>query len=347
MTGESKFKKHYEDITTDSGIFDIPAISIAKDWGTNDPGLTSSCSYLTADGKDDNYYRFNIIAPEIFMLNAMASFGGHSSTWLDVLSVLWNGNSGLLVNWDGVKDHKNSLFDTFVALGKNGGSYDYQKTSGHDSLLAKATKDAVKQLGLYPAGARRKTAVLNSSISEKKGCTGTAESALDMNLRGTVEYVWQRSPMAINQPCHQPWVEYTGLDYLLPYWMVRYSGYFRKPTVSIASASALENGKSKTDLSFKVTLSDWIPDTHWELSQLSNVALYKGTTLVHQGPISLSKALTWADAEATLTLALSSKLSAGTYKVRVTHTINNLPASSYPGTTSVPIDVWSPEFTVK
>ena len=233
MTGKSKYKNYFEKITQKDSALDITALSIAKLWGTIDPSLTSACHYR--EKTEDSYYRFNILAPWIYFLNAMSSKWGFSSEWSDVRSVFWSGFSEGFVNWPGVKNDKNAFFDQLYLLsGLSGGHYDYQKVSGHDSYSEEAAQDALRQLAGYPAGLRRKNRVLNTD-EEEPGCEGTAKKALDVERRGAVDYAWQISPYTISQPCHQPWVEFPGVDYLLAYWMARYHGYYRKPSVSVST----------------------------------------------------------------------------------------------------------------
>lgn len=317
-TGESKYTTAYEKMTTHGSVVDVvSALDVAVAY--DDPGLTllEPCHFK------ENYYRFNFAAPHIFALNLMDDAYG------ELLQRFRFGSNGPLAYWDGTQHDKNALFDLMYAAARGGD--------------ATAEEEAMQQLVLFPAGPRRKVRVSNPGVAPEPSCENIAVSAIDVDRRPANDYLWRTSPYLIDADCNQPWVEFSGLDYLLPYWMARYHSFFRKPELS-AELFSYDEGKTQGTAKVRVQVSEWLEGR--ELSTLFVELIDADGRAVMTKLVNLGRPLSWKHTSVALALGLSRGSLDGSYRVRVSQTLHNLPGARYPETRSELVSAETAAFTV-
>ncbi|MBI2568961.1 MAG: hypothetical protein HYV63_18220 [Candidatus Schekmanbacteria bacterium] len=275
MTGYSRFKEELEDRIN---AFGYNWLDKAKDW-LNGADL-SLVNYRCGD-----FYRFNIGAMPLFQLLRIETGEDLRAAWEEIGDRLWNGNSTF---FDGAKNFNHSLYHLIRLLGTVEGAYAFD-INDSDSVSDELAADVMNQLSHFPQGPRRRVATDNTPgelASCGDGNYGT--EAMTMNARPAADYAWQRSPFRINESCPQPWVEYPGVDYLIAYWLARYSGFFMEPTVEVTTPAAGARYEEGTTARVTVQVAEWIPDSRWTVDEVT-LWLYDETSSVY--PMSKTVAL--------------------------------------------------------
>ncbi|MEZ5398279.1 MAG: hypothetical protein R2729_01340 [Bryobacteraceae bacterium] len=159
------------------------------------PGVAAPIAFEVLE-PHDSYFKFN--------LDHIVFYGlltGGDSSWLEA-----NYRNGFALLRRTTDDHGNAFFDA-VELAVNGpnAARDERIALLLDAWLTRPRRD----FGVDLRGERE-------ACGENQAC-----HAIEVPLRVTTDFLWQRSPFQLYGGGSGR-IEGAGIDYLLPYWMVRY-----------------------------------------------------------------------------------------------------------------------------
>jgi len=116
--------------------------------------------------------------------------------------------------WSEVSDHKNVFFAYIYAS---------QAPAGTDTTAVVSSH--TDQLRQFPVAPNLAVPVDNTgSYAEDPSCPGLSSTAIDVGDRVPATFLWERNPWKLQDPGAPNYV-YSGVDYLIAYWMARHYGY--------------------------------------------------------------------------------------------------------------------------
>ncbi len=121
--------------------------------------------------------------------------------------------------WASVEDHKNPFF-----------AFIHASQAAPDASLAGIADAHAAQLDRFPSAPGLALPVdLRSKYPEDPHCPGLSAVAVNVDERVPATFVWERQPWKLFDPGF-PNLVYPGVDYVLTYWLGRYSGFIADDT---------------------------------------------------------------------------------------------------------------------
>lgn len=167
---------------------------------------TGSAIYFEVLDPHNSYYKFNLDYINLFNLVRLENDPTLRSKYVQIFEVLRNA----------LGNHQNAHFNA-IEIG------------ALPSFSSTLIKDTIEYLTLWLERPRREVSVTNSTrCGVDIQCTADpfsqelrAVNPLVVNERPTTDFLWQRSPFSLDSGGDGT-VEPPGIDYILPYWMLRY-----------------------------------------------------------------------------------------------------------------------------
>lgn len=157
----------------------------------------------------DKYYGLNIVFEPVYNMVRLEADPTRKATYQkDVLAAKM---------WSFTKTHKNVFFDFIHAA--------HAPTGTATSVITAAKA----QLDQFPPPPHAKIKVTNSGKTQyptHAQCPGVSTVAIDVKDRVASDFIWQRNPFTLDTP-GDPKKVYPGVDFMLPYWMGRYHGFYK------------------------------------------------------------------------------------------------------------------------
>jgi len=124
--------------------------------------------------------------------------------------------------WSSVADHKNVFF-----------AYIYASQAVATDNVSQVIADHTDQLRLFPSAPNTAYPVDNTAeYPEDPNCPDLSSVAIDVDDRVPSTFMWERNPWKLVSLGEANKL-YSGVDYLIAYWMARYYGYLSDDTVDI------------------------------------------------------------------------------------------------------------------
>ncbi len=116
--------------------------------------------------------------------------------------------------WGEVFDHKNVFF-----------AYIYASQANPADNVTGVISDHTDALRMFPSAPNSSHPVDNTAeYAENPSCPGISSVAVDLDDRVPSTFMWERQPWKLVD-AGEPNKLYSGVDYLITYWMARYYGY--------------------------------------------------------------------------------------------------------------------------
>lgn len=156
------------------------------------------------------YYGLNIVWEPVYnLLRLEADATRKASYQKDVVEKMM---------WPLVKDHKNVFFSFVHAAHAPAGA-----------ATTAIVTSAKAQLDQFPPPPHALIKVTNSGKTQyptHPQCPGISSVAIDVADRVAGDFIWQRNPFTLDHT-GDPKKVYPGVDFMLPYWMGRYHGFYK------------------------------------------------------------------------------------------------------------------------